>query len=173
MPFREVQRDSMERIRARTTTEAPPARDPEVDSAVVGAAAGAEVGVVVDADSVHRLWKETYRMKSQFQNRKQLRSALFLSVIYVTCLYAPVFCTAQQPSARNKSSTAAALRPKKFETPREAAAALITAAEKYDVFALDEIFGARGKAILVSGELGQDRQAAADFVSEAKERNSV
>jgi hypothetical protein len=50
---------------------------------------------------------------------------------------------------------------------------LIAAADKFDVVALGKIFGSRGEDIVFSGEFAQDRQHAADFVAEARERKSV
>ena len=60
-----------------------------------------------------------------------------------------------------------------FDTPQQAANVLIDAAEKFDVVALGQIFGPGGEDIVFSGEFAQDRQHAADFVAEAREKKSV
>lgn len=60
-----------------------------------------------------------------------------------------------------------------FETPQQAADALIAAAERFDVARLDELFGPAGKDLVSSGEPAQDRQRASDFVSAAHEKMSV
>jgi hypothetical protein len=60
-----------------------------------------------------------------------------------------------------------------FETPQQAADALVDAAEKFDVRALEEIFGPEGDDIVLSGEYPQDRQRAKDFAGEAREKKSV
>jgi len=50
---------------------------------------------------------------------------------------------------------------------------LIAAADKFDVVALLQIFGPGGEDIVFSGEYAQDRQHAANFVAEAREKNSI
>jgi hypothetical protein len=50
---------------------------------------------------------------------------------------------------------------------------LIDAADKFDVVALSHIFGPGGEDIVFSGEFAQDRQHAANFVVEAREKKSV
>src|SRR5581483_2547904 len=67
------------------------------------------------------------------------------------------------------SSTQAKL----FETPQQAADALVSAAGKFDVDALIEIFGPDGNDIVFSGEFPQDRKHAADFAAEAREKMSI
>jgi hypothetical protein len=62
---------------------------------------------------------------------------------------------------------------KAFDTPQQAADALVGAAEKFDVRAIEEIFGPDGDDIVLSGEYPQDRQRAANFAAEAREKNSV
>jgi hypothetical protein len=61
----------------------------------------------------------------------------------------------------------------RFATPQEAADALVDAADKFDVAALTEIFGPEGDDVVFSGEFAQDRQRAADFAAEAREKKSV
>ena len=62
---------------------------------------------------------------------------------------------------------------KAFETPEQAADALVAAAERFDVGALHEIFGPGGDDIYLTGEYPQDRQRAVDFASKAREKKSV
>ena len=62
---------------------------------------------------------------------------------------------------------------KTFETPEQAADALIAAAEKFDVGVLHEIFGPSGDDIYLTGEYPQDRQRALDFAAEAREKQNV
>jgi hypothetical protein len=91
------------------------------------------------------------------------------------CLSASVLSAAQQSAT--KKAPAAVVAPaadtRSFDTPEQAADALIAAAEKFDEAALIQIFGADGENIVFSGELAQDRQHAADFVAEAHEKKSV
>jgi len=60
-----------------------------------------------------------------------------------------------------------------FDSPQQAADALIDAADKFDVAALSHIFGPGGEDIIFSGEFAQDRKHAADFAAEAHEKKSV
>jgi len=60
-----------------------------------------------------------------------------------------------------------------FKTPQQAADELVAAAEKFDMGALQEIFGPDGNDIIFSGEYPQDRQRATDFAAEAREKKTV
>src|ERR1700751_4339628 len=60
-----------------------------------------------------------------------------------------------------------------FDTPQQAADALVNAAEKFDVVALSRMFGPGGEGVVFSGEFAQDRKHAADFAAEAHEKESV
>src|SRR4029434_4745433 len=62
---------------------------------------------------------------------------------------------------------------KVFDTPQQAADALIEAAENVDVAALTSIFGPDGNEIVFSGEFSQDRKHAANFAAQARQKNSV
>jgi hypothetical protein len=60
-----------------------------------------------------------------------------------------------------------------FDTPQQAADALVEAADKFDVVALSHMFGPGGEGVVFSGEFAQDRKHAADFAAEAREKKSV
>jgi Protein of unknown function (DUF2950) len=78
----------------------------------------------------------------------------------------------QAPKATSASATAPSLY-KTFDTPQQAASALIEAADKFDVSALTEMFGPETEDVIFTGEFAQDRKHAADFVAEAHEKNRV
>jgi hypothetical protein len=59
-----------------------------------------------------------------------------------------------------------------FDSPQHAADALIAAADRYDVRALEDLFG-RSDDLIFSGESAQDRQRAKDFVAAAREKARV
>ncbi len=80
--------------------------------------------------------------------------------------------TAQQPAAKTATASIAA-GAKTFDTPQQAADALVAAAQLFDERALREIFGPGGEDIVFSGEYPQDRQRASDFAAEAREKKSV
>ena len=91
-----------------------------------------------------------------------------------TCLCASTVSIAQPTEAKKTpAATAATAAARRFNTPQQAADALIGAAEKFDVAELAYIFGPDGEDVVFSGEFAQDRQHAANFVAEAHEKKSV
>jgi hypothetical protein len=60
-----------------------------------------------------------------------------------------------------------------FDTPEQAADAVVAAAQNFDEAALAQIFGPENKDIIFSGETAQDRKHAADFAAQAREKKSV
>jgi DUF2950 family protein len=87
-------------------------------------------------------------------------------------LWFPVYITAQQPAAKTASAPVAG-GAKTFDTPQQAADALVAAAGQFNEPVLEEIFGPSGKDIVFTGEYPQDRQRALDFAEEAREKKSV
>jgi hypothetical protein len=87
-------------------------------------------------------------------------------------LAVPGHLTAQQPAAKT-APRSIAVGGKTFDTPQQAADALVPAAEKFDERVLREIFGPGGEDIYLSGEYPQDRQRASDFAAEAREKKSI
>jgi Protein of unknown function (DUF2950) len=85
-------------------------------------------------------------------------------------LFAAQQSEATKPPVATASPAAGARR---FDTPQQAADALVDAAQKFDVAALLQIFGPDGDDVVLSGEAAQDRQRASDFVAEAGEKKSV
>jgi hypothetical protein len=88
-----------------------------------------------------------------------------------TILLTPALLVGQTVAKTTESSLSTGA--KTFNTPQEAAGALVDAAEKFDVRALEEIFGPDGDDIVLSGEYPQDRQRAASFAAEAREKKGV
>jgi len=80
---------------------------------------------------------------------------------------------ARQQSAAKATAVSAGVNAKMFNTPQQAADELVDAAEKFDVHALEEIFGPDDDDIVLSGEYPQDRQRASDFAAEARKKKSV
>jgi hypothetical protein len=87
----------------------------------------------------------------------------------------PQFLAAQQPPAKEAptAGTAQGTPAESFETPEQAAKALVDAAEKFDTAELIKIFGSDGKDIVLTGEAAQDRQRARAFAAEAREKQSI
>ena len=83
---------------------------------------------------------------------------------------------AAEPEAAPKATSAArtnASLAEKFASPKQAADALVAAAEKFDVDTLTKIFGPEGKDIILTGETPRDKQHAADFAAQAREKESI
>lgn len=96
--------------------------------------------------------------------------AVLLVVLFVGSLF-----LAQEPGVKTSPSADRDVLPavKTFDTPQQAAADLIDAADKFDVAALTQIFGPATDDVIFSGEFAQDRKHAADFVAEAHEKNQI
>jgi hypothetical protein len=87
-------------------------------------------------------------------------------------LLMPGHCTSQEPVAKTTPASGAG-GAKSFDTPQQAADALVAAAEQFYERALHEIFGPGGEDIVFTGEYPQDRQRASDFAAQAREKKSV
>jgi hypothetical protein len=110
-------------------------------------------------------------------NMKSTSAKASLSwLLWIACILAllsvPGHLNAQQPAPKTAPASVA-VGAKTFDTPQQAADALVAAAEKFDEDALEEIFGPDGDDIYLSGEYPQDRRRASDFAAEAREKKSV
>jgi hypothetical protein len=76
-------------------------------------------------------------------------------------------------TAAAQSAQKPAAGPRTFDTPQQAADALIAAAETFDVAALESLFGPGGRELVASGDAVQDKNRAAEFVAKARERKTV
>jgi hypothetical protein len=83
-------------------------------------------------------------------------------------LVAEQFPTEKAPAAPMEPSSDTT-----FDTPQQAADALVEAAEKFDVVALSNMFGPGGEGVVFSGEFAQDRKHAVDFAAKAREKEGV
>lgn len=111
-------------------------------------------------------------MNSSSANARRYRVLWFLSI--ALCVFSSAVLSAQ--TGGSKETPASRTPPagfKAFDTPQQAAAALIEAADKFDVTQLTEIFGPDTEDVIFTGEFPQDRKHAADFVTEAREKNNV
>ena len=135
----------------------------------------AEAFVVV-VGAGERPWinhRRSFTMKSfsANQSRFSLLGTVVCAMVYAI-LAASVLLAGQQSASKTVlASTGVSART--FQTPQQAADALVDAAEKFDVRALEEIFGPDGDDIVLSGEYPQDRQRASDFAAQAREKKSV
>lgn len=100
-------------------------------------------------------------MKSQ---NKKLIFAIVIACFVLTGIIA---------AQTTPKAAAAVIPPKGFATPDEAANALIEAADKFDVAAIEQIFGSAGKDVVVTSEPAQDKEAAKTFVELAREKKEI
>jgi hypothetical protein len=113
-------------------------------------------------------------MKSTSESGNLSRLLWIVNGVVWACVSVPVLLSAQQSPAKKASAAAApASSARSFETPQQAADALVDAADKFDVAALVQIFGRDGQDIVLSGEYPQDQKRASDFAAEAHEKKSV
>jgi hypothetical protein len=83
----------------------------------------------------------------------------------------PLDVHAQSAAGYTPSTQAATV--KAFDTPKQAADALLAAATTFDVGMLQELFGPGVQDIVLSGTDAEDRERAAEFVTKAREKASV
>ena len=114
-------------------------------------------------------------MKSTSANSNFPGSVCTLWAVALACLSVSGVFAAQQSAAKvaTPATAASTIGPRMFDTPQQAADALVNAAEKFDVAGLTQIFGPEGDDIVFSGEFAQDRKHAADFSAEARTKKSV
>jgi Protein of unknown function (DUF2950) len=77
------------------------------------------------------------------------------------------------PAVTAQSGGKPAALPRAFSTPQQAADALINAAEKYDVPALEALFGPGGHDLIVTGEPARDEEMSKAFATQARKKMSV
>jgi len=104
--------------------------------------------------------------KSAFNFSDLLRS----TAAFLTLLVAAIGIAAQTSTKAPATHNAKA---KAFTTARQAADALIDAAEKYDVAALEEILGSGARDVISTGEPVRDREMAAEFAKQARTKKHV
>ena len=89
----------------------------------------------------------------------------------LACPHLTVLLAAQQSTPNRAPATSGGAQ--SFDNPEQATAALLAAAEKFDVRSLIHIFGEENSDIVLTGEFPQDRERATDFVAEAREKKSI
>ena len=77
------------------------------------------------------------------------------------------------PPAKPDSAAASQPKQKEFDTPQQAADALIQVATNFDVAAAKEILGQDSNDIIASEDAVQDKNRAAEFAAKAKQKNSI
>src|SRR5437899_1130901 len=110
-------------------------------------------------------------MKSQFKTMTSGKISLLASVIAIYCLLGLALHAAAP--AKPDAAAASTSTQKEFDTPKQAADALIQAAETFDVAGAKEILGAGSEDLISSEDPVMDRNRAKAFAAKAKEKNSI
>ncbi|PYJ29896.1 MAG: DUF2950 domain-containing protein [Verrucomicrobia bacterium] len=110
-------------------------------------------------------------MKPNLNIMNSAKISLIASAIAISCLLG----LALHAAAPSKPDAAATAQPKQkeFDTPKQAADALIQAAETFDVAAAKEILGPDSEDIISSEDPVMDKNRAQAFAAKAKEKNSI
>jgi hypothetical protein len=110
-------------------------------------------------------------MKTKLNIMTSSKISLIASAILISCLLG----LALHAAAPAKPDAAAASQPaqKQFDTPKQAADALVQVAANFDVAAAKEILGPDSEDIVASEDPVQDKNRAAEFAAKAKEKMSV
>src|SRR5205814_2817717 len=90
----------------------------------------------------------------------------------VNCAFL-VLASQGAPEQKQESTAAAQAQQKQFDTPKQAADALIQVAANFDVAAAKEILGPDSEDIVASEDPVQDKNRAVEFAAKAKEKMSV
>jgi hypothetical protein len=112
-----------------------------------------------------------WRNEMKIEHRRTFRLSFYALVLAMA-----IFCLlafALQAGAQSAPQPTAKPAAKLFDSPQQAAEALIAAAGKFDTAALEEIFGPAGHDIILSGEEALDRKNLAEFAARAEEKHSV
>jgi hypothetical protein len=107
-------------------------------------------------------------MKSKMLNMTKSVTTNVLILASLCCVL-PMLSMAQAQPA----TTTATIGPKGFDTPQQAAAAIIKAAGDYNVPELLAILGPDGEDLVASGDQVEDKNNAVAFAKEAAAKNSI
>jgi len=107
-------------------------------------------------------------MKSRMLNPKARITMIAFILVGLGCMLPTMSMAQAQPAAKT-----AAVAQKGFDTPQQAAAALIKAAGDFDVPELLAILGSDGRDVVASDDPVQDKNNAQAFAKEAAAKNSI
>ena len=151
----------------------------DVVAEAVDAAAEEEVAVAVAVaadDGDNRTTKGEKTMKTKRNNVISSKMIALAAAVLVTAFLVPASLAASKKEAAAKQAGAQGTpQPgqKEFDTPKQAADALIQVAANFDVAAAKEILGPDGEDIISSEDPVMDKNRATAFANKAKEKTSV
>ena len=111
------------------------------------------------------------KMKSRPSFMTSTKFTLIASTIASLCSLG--FGLHAAPASKSGATSAPQPSQKQFDTPKQAADALVQVAANFDATAAKEILGPDGEDIVASEDPVQDKNRAAEFAAKAKEKMSV
>jgi hypothetical protein len=111
------------------------------------------------------------QMKSNLNIMTSSKISLIVSAILIACSLGLTVQAA--PPAKPDEAVASQPKQKEFDTPKQAADALIQVASNFDVAAAKEILGPDGEDLIRSEDPVMDKNRALAFAAKAKEKNAV
>jgi hypothetical protein len=110
-------------------------------------------------------------MKSTLRIMTSSKFTLIAFAILVSCSLG--FGLHAAPASKSEAASAPQPAQKQFDTPKQAADALVQVAANFDVTAAKEILGPDGEDIVASEDPVQDKNRAQEFAAKAKEKSSI
>src|SRR5215469_3294751 len=111
------------------------------------------------------------KMKSKINIMTSSKISLVVSAILIACSLG--FAVQAAPPAKPDAAATSQPKQKEFDTPKQAADALIEVASNFDVAAAKEILGPDGEDLISSEDPVMDKNRALAFAAKAKEKNSI
>jgi len=137
----------------------------------------AEEDAAAEDDGDNRTIKGEKTMKTKRNNMISSKMIALAAAILLTAFLVPASLAAskKKEAAAKQASAQGTPQPgqKQFDTPKQAADALIQVATNLDVAAAKEILGPDGEDIISSEDPVMDKNRAAAFANKAKEKMSV
>ena len=141
------------------------------------AAEEAVVAAAEEEDGDNRTTKGEKTMKTKRNNVISSKMIVLAAAVLVTAFLVPASLAAskKKEAAAKQAGAQGTPQPgqKEFDTPKQAADALIQVAETFDVAAAKEILGPDGEDIISSEDPVMDKNRATAFANKAKEKTSV
>ncbi len=102
---------------------------------------------------------------------RHLSTGLIVVTTILFTAHAAFGADPRQAAASRQSPPAATVRT--FDSPQQAADALIAAVERFDVAAMERLFGPLTKSVILSRQPAEDRARAKAFVAKAREKQQI
>jgi len=140
--------------------------------AVVVAAVAVVVAAVAEEDAED---KRTSMRRRQMKTKTNIMTSSKISSVacgmFISCLLSLAVQAA--PAAKTDAPPTSQPKQKEFDSPKQAADALIQVAANFDVAAAKEILGPDGEDLVSSEDPVQDKNRALAFAAKAGEKNSI